>query len=206
MENNLLKKGYVMVSRALLQKVCEKQGAACCDEAAFLRVLINVNFKPAVVFCNGVEVQCARGESAISYSGWADLFGWTRGRTRRFFNNCFRTGLIEMVSDDCPSHIRIPGYDAWTMKLASAPKPKAPDAFEESLKDFLAYYSRTTHLPIENGSYVRSLWRKLSSGERQLAYKKVEDYYFSLNNTNYCYQVAKYLEYRMFENEFPGFN
>lgn len=176
MENNLLKKGYVMVSRALLQKVCEKQGAACCDE------------------------------SAISYSGWADLFGWTRGRTRRFFNNCFRTGLIEMVSDDCPSHIRIPGYDAWTMKLASAPKPKAPDAFEESLKDFLAYYSRTTHLPIENGSYVRSLWRKLSSGERQLAYKKVEDYYFSLNNTNYCYQVAKYLEYRMFENEFPGFN
>ena len=160
-----------MVSRALLQKVCEKQGAACCDEAAFLRVLINVNFKPAVVFCNGVEVQCARGESAISYSGWADLFGWTRGRTRRFFNNCFRTGLIEMVSDDSPSHIRIPGYDAWTMKLASAPKPKAPDAFEESLKDFLAYYSRTTHLPIENGSYVRSLWRKLSSGERQLAYK-----------------------------------
>lgn len=50
MENNLLKKGYVMVSRALLQKVCEKQGAACCDEAAFLRVLINVNFKPTVVF------------------------------------------------------------------------------------------------------------------------------------------------------------
>ena len=35
---------------------------------------------------------------------------------------------------------------------------------------------------------------------------KKGDYYFSLNNTNYCYQVAKYLEYRMFENEFPGFN
>lgn len=84
MENNLLKKGYVMVSRALLQKVCEKQGAACCDEAAFLRVLINVNFKPTVVFCNGVELQCARGESVISFLGWADLFGWTRGRTRNF--------------------------------------------------------------------------------------------------------------------------
>ena len=87
MENNLLKKGYVMVSRALLQKVCEKQGAACCDEAAFLRVLINVNFKPTVVFCNGVELQCARGESVISFLGWADLFGWTRGRTRNFFKN-----------------------------------------------------------------------------------------------------------------------
>ena len=65
--------------RALLQKVCEKQGAACCDEAAFLRVLINVNFKPAVVFCNGVEVQCARGESAISYSGWAGSLRLDKG-------------------------------------------------------------------------------------------------------------------------------
>lgn len=92
-----------MVSRALLQKVCEKQGAACCDEAAFLRVLINVNFKPAVVFCNGVEVQCARGESAISYSGWADLFGWTRGRTRRFFNNCFRTDSLRWFRMTVPA-------------------------------------------------------------------------------------------------------
>ena len=45
--------GYVMVSRALLQEICEKKGAACCEEEAFLRVLTNVNFKPAVVFCNG---------------------------------------------------------------------------------------------------------------------------------------------------------
>ena len=57
--------GYVMVSRALLQEICEKKGAACCEEEAFLRVLTNVNFKPAVVFCNGAGVQCARGESVI---------------------------------------------------------------------------------------------------------------------------------------------
>ena len=70
--------GYVMVSRALLQEICEKKGAACCEEEAFLRVLTNVNFKPAVVFCNGAGVQCARGESVITFMGWADIFGWTR--------------------------------------------------------------------------------------------------------------------------------
>lgn len=43
---------------------------------------------------------------------------------------------------------------------------------------------------------------KLSTRERELAYRKVEDYYFSLNNTHFCYQAAKYLEYRIFENEF----
>ena len=83
-----------------------------------------------------------------------------------------------------------------------AAKSKSSAAFEESLKEFLAYYGRTTHLPVENGSYVRALWKKLSTRERELAYRKVEDYYFSLNNTHFCYQAAKYLEYRIFENEF----
>ena len=114
----------------------------------------------------------------------------------------------------------LPGYDAWTGQPASigkvmnaagsfsaaaapvAAKSKSSAAFEESLKEFLAYYGRTTHLPVENGSYVRALWKKLSTRERELAYRKVEDYYFSLNNTHFCYQAAKYLEYRIFENEF----
>lgn len=43
---------------------------------------------------------------------------------------------------------------------------------------------------------------KLSTGERKQAYDKVDPYYFSLNNTNFCYQAAKYLEYKIFENEF----
>ena len=112
MKNNLLRMGYVMVSRALLQEICEKKGAACCEEEAFLRVLTNVNFKPAVVFCNGAGVQCARGESVITFMGWADIFGWTRARTRRFFDRCFAAGLIERVPGCCPSHIHVPGYDA----------------------------------------------------------------------------------------------
>ena len=122
MKNNLLRMGYVMVSRALLQEICEKKGAACCEEEAFLRVLTNVKFKPAVVFCNGAGVQCARGESVITFMGWADIFGWTRARTRRFFDRCFAAGLIERVPGCCPSHIHVPGYDAWTGQPASIGK------------------------------------------------------------------------------------
>lgn len=61
MENNWLRVGYVMVSRALLMSMCEKQGAANGDEEAFLRVLTHVNYKTKVAWCNGVEVTCARG-------------------------------------------------------------------------------------------------------------------------------------------------
>lgn len=123
------------------------------------------------------RVQCARGESVITFMGWADIFGWTRARTRRFFDRCFAAGLIERVPGCCPSHIHVPGYDAWTGQPASigkvmngggsfsaaaapvAAKSKSSAAFEESLKEFLAYYGRTTHLPVENGSYVRALWK-----------------------------------------------
>ena len=95
-----------------------------------------------------------------------------------FFDRCFAAGLIERVPGCCPSHIHVPGYDAWTGQPASigkvmnaagsfsaaavpvAAKSKSSAAFEESLKEFLAYYGRTTHLPVENGSYVRALWKK----------------------------------------------
>lgn len=178
--------GYVMVSRALLQEICEKKGAACCEEEAFLRGADKRQLQACRSILQRSRVQCARGESVITFMGWADIFGWTRARTRRFFDRCFAAGLIERVPGCCPSHIHVPGYDAWTGQPASigkvmnaagsfsaaaapvAAKSKSSAAFEESLKEFLAYYGRTTHLPVENGSYVRALWKKLSPASANL--------------------------------------
>lgn len=102
-----------------------------------------------------------------------------KGAYPALFDRCFAAGLIERVPGCCPSHIHVPGYDAWTGQPASigkvmnaagsfsataapvAAKSKSSAAFEESLKEFLAYYGRTTHLPVENGSYVRALWKNL---------------------------------------------
>ena len=49
MKNNLLRMGYVMVSRALLQEICEKKGAACCEEEAFIK-LLNVHLFHTLYF------------------------------------------------------------------------------------------------------------------------------------------------------------
>ena len=67
-----------MVSRALLMEIYKKQGAALTDEEAFLRVLMHVNYKSVTINSCGVEVNCKRGESLITYMGWADILGWTR--------------------------------------------------------------------------------------------------------------------------------
>lgn len=208
MKNNLLRTGYVMVSRALLMEVYEKQGEASCNEEAFLRVLTHVNYKSTTVCINGSEVCCARGESVITFLGWAEILGWSRTRTRRFFQHCFEEKLIESVPGNCPSHIRIPGYDAWTGQVAGkkmaepAPKRKEKDGLEESLQQFMAHYGEVTRLPIEDSGRIRSLWKRLSTAERELAYRRVDDYYYGLNDTTFCYRAAKYLEYRIFENDF----
>lgn len=197
-----------MVSRALLMKVYEKQGAASSEEEAFLRVLTHVNYKNTVVYCNGVQIICARGESVISYLGWADILGWTASHTRRFFFRCFAEGVIERIAGDCPSHIRIPNYDAWTghpdriKKTEVSEKEIANATLEESLQQFIDRYSEVTHLPPESKDRLRGLWKKLSTRERECAQERIEDYYYSLSNTNYCYQAAKYLEYKIFNNNF----
>lgn len=205
MKNNLLRTGYVMISRALLMNIYEKQGAALTDEEAFLRVLLCVNYKETVTMCSGVQVTCARGESVIAFTGWADILGWTRGRTRGFFDRYMAAKQIEPVPDSCPSHIRIPGYDAWTGHAAGTTKPESPakakpaDLLDESLQCFIDRYSEVTHLPAEHKGRLRGIWKKLSSHERETALLRIEDYYYGLNNTNYCYQAAKYLEYKAFD-------
>lgn len=148
MENNLLRTGYVMVSRALLMAMCEKQGMAITDEEAFLRILTHVNYRNAVTWYNGVEVICVRGESVISFTGWADIFGWKRGHTRRFFERSIADGLVELVPSACPSHIRIPNYDAWTGHPDRIKKPAVTEkeitnrTLEESLSSSLTATAR----------------------------------------------------------------
>lgn len=209
MEKDFLRKGYVMVSRALLMSMCEKQGPAQTEEEAFIRVLVHVNFKDAAILYNGEKLKCARGESIISFLGWSHILGWKRGHTRRFFERNITEGLIESVSDACPSHIRIPGYDAWTgtpagvKKPGNAEKKEKEDGMREELKRFIARYSATTHLPPDSLEHALLFWKKLSTAERNSAFEHIDDYYYGLENTMYCCQASKYLENKVFNNDFP---
>ncbi len=199
MDLNLTNTGYVMVSRALLMSVSQKHHIASGDEEAFLRVLLYVNYKNKVLIHNGVEVTCARGESVISYLGWGDIFGWTRGHTRLFFERCFADGLLEQVPGDCMSHIRVPHYDAWTG--TPVPKKPAERKTDEEVNLFIIRYGEITHKPIEAKGRIRSLWKRLSVRERELAMTRIEDYYYGLQNINFCKTAVRYLEDKAFDDQ-----
>ena len=194
--------GYVMIPRALLLRAFEENREAVGDMNAFLRVLTYVNYAEGMTKCCNIEVACRRGESVISFSHWAEILGWTIGRTRRFFNRLIADGGIELVEGDCVSHIRIPGYDVWTGKSQTG--KKGDSAVEESFGQFWNEYHETTRMARQNRESALREWKKLSQNERKQALEHIDEYFFHLRDTKFCRQAAKYLADKLFQDEYDN--
>ena len=194
--------GYVMIPRDLLLKAFDEHPEAGGDMDAFLRILTYVNYAEAVVKRESREVLCARGESVISYSQWAEILGWSLGRTRRCLIRLITNGSIELVKGDCASHIRIPAYDVWTGKRKNG--TAADSTVEESFGLFWNEYHETTRMPRQNREGALREWKRLSQKERKMALENIDDYFFHLRDTKYCRQAVKYLADKMFQDEYDN--
>ena len=194
-------KGYVMVPRSLLHDAIQEHPEAAGDKEAFLRVLFYVNYQSSVFRKNGVEHLCGRGESLFSYEQWAGLLGWSRNRTRRFFQRLFDEGVAELVPDSIVSHIRIPDYDAWLSSPAKSERTAKPIA-DNGFKNFWDQYHEITLQDKRNICKARREWNKLSAGERIRAVENIENYYMHVENIKFCLRATNYLAYKAFDNEY----
>lgn len=194
-------KGYVMVPRTLLHDAIQEHPEASGDKDAFLRVLLYVNYRPNVFCKNGMEHHCERGESLFSYEQWAGVLGWSRSRTRRFFQRLFDEGVAEIVPDTIVSHIRIPEYDAWLAAPAKKDRTAKP-ATDNGFKNFWDQYHEITLQDKRNVSKARKEWNKLSAGERIRAVENIENYYVHVDDVRFCLRAVNYLAYKAFDNEY----
>lgn len=197
----IIQKGHIMVPRTLLHDAIKEHPEAAGYNEAFLRVLLYVNYKPTVFWKNGVEHACGRGESLFSYEQWSLLLGWSRTRTRRFFQHLFDEGVAELVPDSIVSHIRIPDYDAWLSTPARSKHDAKPVA-DNGFQHFWDEFHEGTHQDKRNVSKARKEWAKLSAAERIRAVENVESYYIHLGNTKFCLGAVNYLAYKAFDNEY----
>ena len=195
------RKGYVMVPRQLIHDTIHECPAATGEKDAFLRVLLYANYKQSIYRKNGVEYVCARGESLFSYVQWAEILGWTRSRTMRFFKRMLDDGQLVRIDDGLPTHIGIPDYDAWAPRQSR--KEGAADApADNGFKDFWDQYHDLTGKNKVNPGKARKEWNKLSADERRLAVEHIEDYYVHLVDTKFCLQAVNYLMNKAFLNEY----
>lgn len=196
------RKGYVMVPRQLIHDAICECPAAPGEKDALLRVLLYANYKESVYRRNGVEYVCARGESLFSYVQWAEILGWTRSRTMRFFRRMLADGQLVHVDDGFPTHIRIPHYDVWAPRSSSHKEVAAGTPSDNGFHEFWEQYHEMTRKDKVNPAKARKEWNKLSANERAAALENIENYYIHLTDTKFCLQAVNYLSYKAFLNEY----
>ena len=199
----MLKKGYLLFPKALFEEQMKAKKVRRAEDffEAFVLVLKHVNYSTVRCCVKGRTFDCARGESALTFVRWAEIFGWNRSRTRYFFNRMFGLGLIEKLLNPYATHIRIPDYELLTGNSRPL-APRVKDAPGEGFDAFWQKYHEITEKPKVNIGRARREWKKLSPEERRLAQQNIDEYYDHLAHIKYCKQAASYLADKSFKDEY----
>ncbi|WP_294684910.1 hypothetical protein [uncultured Bacteroides sp.] len=201
MNPNMLKQGYILVPKKLLQEQLMLSGKASNDFEAFLMVLAHVNYSDTECITQGHHLICHRGESVRTYKQWAHLLGWSESSTKRFFYRALREGNIESVENPAGiTQIRVVDYELWTgHERTYQPGHSATD---KSFRTFWEKYHEETRVEKVNIGRARREWKKLSEHERNIAIENINEYYEHLRDIRYCKQAAMYLSDKAFLNEY----
>ena len=197
---NILKKGYVLFPKVLFEEQMKVTKGASGPFEAFVLVLTHVNYSTTQCRIKNFVFQCQRGESVLTISHWAKIFGWKRGRTRYFFEKMFEEGIIEQLASPYTTHIRIPNFDEYVGKS----KQELAHAQEDGItfEAFWEKFHEVTQLPKLNVGRARREWKKLSVHERNLAITHIDEFYDNQRNMKFCQQGASYLSDKAFLNEY----
>ena len=196
----MLKKGYILFPKVLFEEQMKMTKNATGSFEAFILVLPHVNYSTVTCRVNGQTFECRRGESVISLTHWAKVFGWKLSRTRRFFDRMYEEGIIERVVNPYITHIRIPDYDLLIgqRRREAAREETGGVTFEV----FWEKYHEVTQKQRGNIGRARREWKKLSPRERSMSIRQIDEYYDHLTDTKYCMQASTYLSDKAFLDEY----
>ncbi len=90
---------------------------------------------------------------------WADMFGWSRAKTRRYFEKLEKINVIMLLAHKRTTHIRVINYDLWTGVRKDAYK-KDPN-YEKEFQEFWDYYHETTQMRKVNIARAKKEWSML---------------------------------------------
>ncbi|WP_321437466.1 hypothetical protein [uncultured Bacteroides sp.] len=194
--------GYILIPKKLLMTILNQREKDISYLEAFLIVLTKVNYMDTNICIRGRHLICNRGESYLSFTSWAELFKWKRGKTRRFFEKMEKDNMIRVIKTGLTniSCIQVVDYDLWTNKLTdewTKRKSKNDDLFNQFWNEF----HEVTQTPKRDIGAARRAWNKLSAKEKKLAIENVYSYYMGLNDTRFTKRAYSYLRDQSFLNE-----
>jgi hypothetical protein len=85
---------------------------------AWLAILLTVNHEDNKVLIEGELIECKRGQSLLSLTGWSKCLGkkWTIQRVRTFFNLLKKDKMIEVEGLRKTTRVTICNYDTYQIK------------------------------------------------------------------------------------------
>ena len=175
----ILKKGYILIPKSLIEDFLKAGLGTEGYLEAWIRVLALVNYSDTETCVQGNRMICRRGETVYTYSHWEKVLGWSRYRTRHFFETLFKSGIMEAVENSAGiTLLRVIDYDFWDL------------------------YHRITQKNKINIARARKEWKKLTATEKKLALENIEEYYAHQKDIRFCKQAATYLADKAFLNEY----
>lgn len=200
----MMKHGFLIIPKALLQQQIEEKGIREGEIEAFLKILMKVNYSDTIYnYRQYTDFLCKRGESINSYRHWSRIFHWSIQRTFTFIHSLDELGVIKIIPHpgDTSLHIRVVEYEKWVGGKSDGKKPKKK-VINEKFQVFWDGYHNTTQLPKVNIAKAQREWIKLSSEDQQKAIDNIEEYYFHQTNFKFLMQGATYLANKAFLNEY----
>ena len=199
----MLKQGFLIIPKALVQQQIEDLHMQEGELEALLKILMKVNYSDTLYNDRqNKDCLCKRGESLFSYRDWSHIFHWSVGKAFRFIHERRTLGTIEIIPHPTYSslHIRVTEYDKW-VGVPDSDKQKKKTV-NEQFHLFWNEFHSITQLPKENIAKAQREWKKLSDKEQQLAIDRIEEYYFHQTNINFLLHAASYLSNKAFLNEY----
>lgn len=196
----ILRQGYIMIPKALIKE--QAQYRKTDDLAAFLKIILRVNYSEQKFIIHGRQIICQRGESLISYRHWSEILGWTRPRTTRFIQRLQEEGTLKIIPHDSKLlHLRIENYDWWMGQV----KLTSNNMATKTLEDFNLFWDKYHQITESNKKSVaraRREWLKLTPKEQELAYNRIEEFYYHINDLRFVPLAATYLKDKSFLDEY----
>lgn len=134
-QKKLFNQGWVNIPKVVIENCIGLNEGPCGTLEAMLTILLHVNYSDRYYTIGNRKVECHRGESVRTFTDWAKMFGWSRGKTKRYFMWLESINYIRFINDPyCLSHIVVLTYDEFVQgpKHGSFPHPFA----NEDLKNF----------------------------------------------------------------------
>jgi len=221
--------GWIKIHRNILNNWISENDAYF---SAWIKIVLNVNFKKNKTLVKGVLIDCERGQSIKSLDTWSKIFGssWTKNKVRTFFKILESDGMINTENVVVTTRLTVCNYIAYQDESHNeclnnhTHSTRTPHALhthstqnkerkeckkEENDKEEEVYfnsfwdsYHSITGISKTDKESTLKHWKKLTLDEKKKSIDKISEYNQSVSDKKFIKKARTYLSDKNFNDEF----